>query len=445
MVPPNWLTELYAAFRAHPSGISKDTRTLQAGQLYLALEGERFDGHAYAAQAIEKGAALAIVHKVVKGVTRQNLLHVPNTLEALQALASHHRQQFNGPVIGLTGSNGKTTSKAMLAAALSQRYHLLATPGNYNNHIGLPLTLLELKLEHELVLLEMGDNQPGDIAELCAIAQPTHGLITNLGMDHLEGYGSMEANRATKLELFEYLKQKGGLGFVNLADEALASYPAPENWPRYGAPPYPTAELQGQTVGELAFELEAHPWARQGFSAPVYGRYNLLNLLLAAVVSEHFGLKAEAFQVGISRVQLAKNRSEVQVRGALTLILDAYNANPSSVQLALEDLALQPGPKMAILGDMLELGTASQTEHEKLGYMLNKMPEVVPVFIGPEMRAAHAVCTHAGKRYFTETAIAETLIRDWWPEAGFVLLKGSRGMALEQLLQAIGTDGRPLL
>ncbi len=425
------------------AGVNTDTRSLKEGQLFVALRGPSFDGNAFGAQALAAGACAVVMDDATAAAAlpTERVVLVSDALRALQALARHHRRRLAVPVIGLTGSNGKTTTKELLRAALASRHHVWATPGNRNNHIGLPLTLLEAHEAHQVLLLEMGDNHPGEIAELCAIAEPTHGLITNVGLDHLGGYASLAENAATKLELFDYLRHHGGEAYVNAADPALAAYARrhPMVATSFGTA---AADLWADAIEHhiegLRFRLHWRGWAQpERIEVPLYGRYNIENLLAAALVALAFEVGVDQLRAAFASYQPRNNRSQIVRAGRQTFILDAYNANPSSMQAALEDfIALDaPGPRAVVLGDMLELGPHSADEHHKLGELLRQAGSMRIVLVGPEMQAAReALPAQADVHHFADRAAAAGAIAELLADRAVVLVKGSRGLALEKLV-----------
>lgn len=444
-LPPDLLARLYQQYLAAGRVVSTDSRALPAAALFFALNGAR-RGAEFAPAALAAGAAHAVVDDAALAATdpaRYTL--VPNPLAALQALARHHRRQFRGAVVALTGSNGKTTTKELLAGVLSRRFRTLATAGNFNNHIGVPLTLLRLDpAQDELAVVEMGANHPREIAELAAIAEPTHGLITNVGKAHLEGFGGTPEHVArAKGELFEYLEATGGTAFLNLADPRVAAWR-----PRLpGAVTYPTASstAPAELLGADPFvtlTLGADP---EPVRTQLSGAYNFENLAAAAAVGRFFGVAEGDIRAALAAYAPVNNRSQLAFRPATGnhLILDAYNANPSSVEAAVRhfaslpasDAAGHPLPKLLILGDMLELGAEAAAEHRALGRLLTelKFPDVL--LVGPEMAAAAEACPTA--RHFAGKTEAAAWLGAHSPRGQRILLKGSRGIGLETLVELL--------
>ncbi|WP_201979950.1 UDP-N-acetylmuramoyl-tripeptide--D-alanyl-D-alanine ligase [Hymenobacter rubidus] len=432
-------TPLYSQYLAASGLVSTDSRQPQPGTLFFALNGPSFRGAAFAAQALEKGARHAVVDDVVLAASDPaRYTFVPDPLAALQELARHHRQQFRIPVLAITGSNGKTTTKELLTAVLAQQFRVLATIGNLNNHIGVPLTLLRLRAgEHDFAVIEMGANHRGEIAELCGIAQPTHGLITNIGKAHLEGFGGAEGVALGKGELFDYLTRTGGTAFVNTLDARLpslaAQVPVTVSYPRL-MDTYPATLLSAApaVVLRLADGTDV--------AAQLTGDYNFPNLAAAAAVGRHFGISTTKVATALASYNPQNNRSQL-VRTAVgnELVLDAYNANPSSMAAALRSFAARPvdagQTKLVILGDMFELGEESAAEHRQLGHLLAELNLPAVLLIGPEMATAAQA---AGQLWhFPTKADAADWLRRHPMRGQQILIKGSRGMALETLVELL--------
>ena len=438
---------IYSRFQQAPGGVSTDSRQPQAGTLFFALNGPSFRGAAFAPAALAAGAAFAVVDDAALAATDPaRYTYVPDPLAALQALAAHHRQQFAGPVLAISGSNGKTTTKELLMAVLAKKYRVLATVGNLNNHIGVPLTLLRLRLdEHEIAVIEMGANHQREIAGYCHYARPTHGLLTNIGKAHLEGFGGPEGVALGKGELFDYLAATGGTIFVNTLDEkvvhavaravranaqAAAPGPAPvlATYPA-AADTYPATLLAAAPALALRFGPEATDVAAQ-----LTGAYNFANLAAAAAVGQYFEVSAGGIAAALAGYNPRNNRSQLlRTAAGNALVLDAYNAHPSSMAAALHSFAAAPAPRLVILADMFELGTASAAEHAALGQLLVELGLEEALLIGPEMAAAAAVCPAA--RHFGTKAEATAWLAGHPLGNRQILVKGSRGMALETLLE----------
>jgi len=414
------------------SGVCTDTRKLKPGELYIALKGPNFNGNEFAQQALDKGALAAIIDEGSSESTA--LIRVTDGLQTLQQLANYHRKQFSLPVLAITGSNGKTTTRALTGAVLAESYQTLTTQGNLNNHIGVPLTILQLTPSHEVAVVEMGANQVGDIAGYCQIAEPTHGLITNIGKAHLEGFGGIEGIIRGKSELYDYLIKHNGTGFIPLTDPILSNMKKrfdPEYLVTFGPEDanYPTLE---QTTSEfLEYTVGEHRVIVQ-----LAGQYNLNNIAAALAIGRYFNVPEEAMHRAISQFIPVENRSQILHKGDLKIILDAYNANPTSMTSALDHLNFMPeSNKSVILGDMLELGADSKKEHEALAAKLAAMDLREIILVGPEMTHAAAALPQA--KYATSSS--ELAKKDWLRELspGVLLIKGSRGMALEKVLDSL--------
>lgn len=428
--------DLHSLFSLHPV-ISTDSRNISPDSLFFALKGPRFNGNRYAKQALEAGAAYAIVDEEAYASDTRCIL-VPDVLNALQNLAWYHRNQFEIPVVGITGSNGKTTTKELLHSVLSQQFRTLATKGNLNNHIGVPLTVLRINRDTELAIIEMGANHLKEIAMLCSIARPSHGLITNIGKAHLEGFGSIEGVMQAKKELYDSLAINNGHAFVLADSERLRSMAADLRqitW--YGKES--SSDIRGWLQGPSASGGLALAWQKKGapekheLHSALNGVYNFDNLLAAVCVGDHFGLSPARIRAGIENYTPGNNRSQELRQGSNHLLLDAYNANPGSMSAALRHLAAQPGPKkLAILGDMLELGAYSQTEHAAILKLLEELAIPNACLIGPEFFRHRKA--EAGRRFFENRDQAAAWLKTNPVTDSLVLLKGSRGMELEKLL-----------
>ncbi|MDD6921258.1 MAG: UDP-N-acetylmuramoyl-tripeptide--D-alanyl-D-alanine ligase, partial [Bacteroidales bacterium] len=395
------LEELYSLFQAH-SIITTDTRHCPEGSLFFALRGERFDGNAFALQALQAGCAFAVVDDpAVEGDER--LLHVPDVLTTLQQLAALHRRTLGTPIVQITGTNGKTTTKELTAAVLARKFDLLCTQGNFNNHIGVPKTLLQLRPHHQMAVIETGANHPGEIALLTDLVQPECGLITNVGMAHLEGFGSFEGVMRTKGELYDYLRHKpGGFIFLHADNEHLCRMAGSLPAVRYGLPGHdcytegevldctPFLRLRFRTQGGAWHEVQTH----------LIGAYNVANVLAAAAVGAHFGVPDVDIAEALAAYEPTNNRSEWMRTQRNELIVDAYNANPTSMKAALDNFALiAHDHKMAILGEMRELGTASDEAHRAVAAQAASL-HCEEVWLVGEAFRAHA----AGARWFPSVA-----------------------------------------
>jgi UDP-N-acetylmuramoyl-tripeptide--D-alanyl-D-alanine ligase len=432
-------TPLYSHYLAAGGQVSTDSRQPQPGTLFFALNGPSFRGADFAPQALEKGARHAVVDDVLLAAADPiRFTYAPDPLRALQELAHEHRRHFRIPVLAVTGSNGKTTTKELLTAVLARRFRVLATIGNLNNHIGVPLTLLRLRAgEHDFAVIEMGANHRGEIAAYCQWAAPTHGLITNIGKAHLEGFGGAEGVALGKGELFDYLVRTGGTAFVNTLDARLpalaAQVPATVTYP--GLPDtYPATLLAASPAVALRLADGTE------VAAQLTGDYNFPNLAAAAAVGLHFGIPAADVAAALASYNPQNNRSQlVRTAAGNELVLDAYNANPSSMAAALRSFAARPTAagqaKLVVLGDMFELGPESADEHHALGQLLATLPLPEVLLIGPEMGRAAAVAATA--RHFATKAEAAEWLRQHPVQGRQILVKGSRGMALETLVELL--------
>ena len=425
------LEELYSLFQAH-SVITTDTRHCPEGSLFFALRGERFDGNAFAQQALQAGCAFAVVDDPAVGGD-ERLLHVPDVLTTLQQLAALHRRTLGTPIVQITGTNGKTTTKELTAAVLARKFDLLCTQGNFNNHIGVPKTLLQLRPHHQMAVIETGANHPGEIALLTDLVQPECGLITNVGMAHLEGFGSFEGVMRTKGELYDYLRHKpGGFIFLHADNEHLCRMAGSLPAVRYGLPGHdcytegevldctPFLRLRFRTQGGAWHEVQTH----------LIGAYNVANVLAAAAVGAHFGVPDVDIAEALAAYEPTNNRSEWMRTQRNELIVDAYNANPTSMQAALDNFALiAHDHKMAILGEMRELGTASDEAHRAVAAQAASL-HCEEVWLVGEAFRAHA----AGARWFPSVAeVKAALEAEGAPTGRLILVKGSNGTRLFEL------------
>jgi UDP-N-acetylmuramoyl-tripeptide--D-alanyl-D-alanine ligase len=432
--------QLYELFIQHPI-ISTDTRKITNGCLFFALKGDKFDANTFAEQAIADGAAYAVIDNATYKFSEQCVL-VDDVLTTLQDLARHHSRQLNIPVIGLTGTNGKTTTKELINAVLSQHFNTLATQGNLNNHIGVPLTILTINATHQIAVIEMGANHQKEIELLCSIAQPTHGLITNIGKAHLEGFGGVEGIKKGKGELYDYLQEHNGIAFVNSNSDALMEMQAVRIFEPY--PVFYGDDIDDRVSGRLTENspLLALEWT-DNYSYKSYpvktqltGAYNLDNILAAICIGVYFKLSADEINDGITGYQPQNNRSQIKYTVTNTLICDYYNANPSSMFVAIENIGkLSANRKVLILGDMFELGEESAAEHEAIVHKALDTAVDDCIFIGKEFYNSKA------KIQDSKTAVFYTTVEDAIAGLGAkpvkdstILIKGSRGMALERLV-----------
>ena len=439
--------DLYSLFLQHPV-ISTDTRKIASGSLFFALKGDKFDANTFAKQALEAGAAFAIIDNPAYQFG-DNYILVDDVLTALQDLARHHRRQLTIPVIGLTGTNGKTTTKELIYAVLSHHFNTLATQGNLNNHIGVPLTILNINASHEVAVIEMGANHQKEIALLSSIAQPSHGLITNIGKAHLEGFGGVEGIKKGKGELYDFLKVESeeagdnadrGVAFINSDNNILLEMQRNRNLTNivfYGG------SKESLVSGEI---IENSPlltlrWTNnqtdQSYEVKTQltGAYNLDNILVAICIGVYFKLSDEEINKGIAGYQPKNNRSQVLKTASNTLICDYYNANPSSMFVAIENIGkIDAQRKVLILGDMFEMGEEAATEHEAVIKKAMETPVDERIFIGKEFYNAGEKEKNKSTFYITAEDAIVSLKANPIKEST-ILIKGSRGMALERLVE----------
>ncbi len=420
---------LLELFLKHKS-VSTDTRKIKNGSIFFALKGTNFNGNQFAKEALKAGAAISIVDEVDK-IEGDHIYLVEDVLLALQNLAHDYRQTFDIPFIGITGTNGKTTTKELLHAVLNEKYHCYATKGNFNNHIGVPLTLLELTDKHEIAIIEMGANKLKDIEELCQIANPTHGIITNVGKAHLEGFGSFEGVKKTKGELYDYMNQKDGPIFINADNEHLQEM-ALDVKQRISYSTHSKAELNGELTDNGLF-LNFR-WSNKEFQSEVVktqlsGAYNLENMMAAVAIGTYFSVPTDQISHAISNYAPSNNRSQIEHTETNTLILDAYNANLTSTKAALENLSgLNHDKKWFVLGDMLELGDESKNAHQEI-IELSKANNLNGFFVGAEYAAAGASPVFMSNQELI-TELQKNPIKNQ-----LILIKGSRGIKLESIVE----------
>jgi len=427
------IEQLHHLFLKHPI-ISKDSRIVPEGCIYFALKGERFDGNVYAKEALKKGAAYAIVDDPSLE-PHPAFRFVKDGLKCLQDLANYHRLQFDIPVIAITGSNGKTSTKELVYSVLSKKYITLATSGNYNNHIGVPLTLLEINKSHEVAIIEMGASAQGEINLLCEIAVPNYGMITNIGKAHLEGFGGIDGVKKGKSEMYRYLEKHAGKIFINLDDEVLVDLAANGEQIGYGSnhDAYCKAEMtssQPTVKGIWWCKLQ-----KGNIDSQLYGAYNFYNILAAVSMGNYFNVEAELINEGVNSYVSGINRSQIIKGDNYNVYLDAYNANPTSMKAALDNFIVSDYKhKYVILGDMFEIGESSTIEHKKTIEQVLESKEIgKAVFVGKEFN--NASISHPKAHYFVN--LEET--KEWFNKQVFnnasILIKGSRGMQLEKLLK----------
>lgn len=425
------LEEIYTIYQQYPS-VNTDTRKIKEGDLFFALKGDNFNGNRYANRAISLGAAYVIVDEVFDSPSDKTIV-VDDVLKTLQDLASYHRKQLGFKIIAATGSNGKTTSKELIQKVLEKKYNCFATPGNFNNHIGLPLSILQIKKECEIAILEMGDNKPGDVTELCNIAFPDYGFITNIGKDHIEGFGSMEGNIKAKKEIYDYLASSNGNIFLNTNDELVKSIASDFE--------EPISYSSQNDFAYIAFK-DTTPFVNYfnenetEVNTQLIGAYNFDNIQLAHCIGKYFEVDSNSIDEAIKSYSPDNNRSQIVKTGSNTLILDAYNANPSSVEKALESFEMLKDnkEKWIILGDMLELGGISKEEHLNIINYIKSLNFKNVILIGKEYTSVNSLKEF---KSFAKKQDAESYLKDSPITQANVLLKGSRGMKLETLQELL--------
>ena len=422
------IEELYEIYLKHPS-VQTDTRKLKQGDIYFALKGANHNGNAYAKQALESGAAFAIVDEDIDGEDIR-IIRVDDVLTTLQQLSKHHRLQFNIPFIAITGSNGKTTTKELIHVVLSSKYKTYTTEGNLNNHIGVPLTLLKIKKDAEMAVIEMGANHQKEIEGYCAYALPTHALITNCGKAHLEGFGGVEGVRKGKGELFDFIRLNHGSVFLfNDYDYLIKMAVGISSVKTYGTN---QADLVGEVSHDNQFlEVRIKKGAEiESIKTQLVGGYNLPNVLAAVCIGKSFDVPDDKMKSALESYQPSNSRSQLIKKESNEIILDAYNANPSSMKLAIENFAKMSGnKKILMLGSMAELGNESQQEHQQLVELIKSYQWYEVVLVGNAFSEIHDQF-----HYFSKVDEA----KDWFKLQGFtdaqILIKGSRSMQMEKLL-----------
>ena len=419
---------LYKIFKQH-SSIQTDTRKLKQGDLFFALKGPNFNGNLFALQALEAGAAYAITDEPINSKD-ERIIETADVLTTLQQLAKYHREQFNIPFIAITGSNGKTTTKELLYAVLNAHYKTYTTEGNLNNHIGIPITLLRVKQDAEMAVIEMGANHQKEIEGYCVYTEPTHGIITNCGKAHLEGFGGVEGVRKGKGELYDYLRAHNGTAFAFDDYDYLHSMAnGIENISWYGtsAGEVTGYVLQSEPFLEIAITKGA---SFTNIKTQLVGDYNLPNVLCAVAVGKKFNVPDEKIKAAIENYTPSNSRSQLIEKGTNKIILDAYNANPSSMKAAIENFAkLHADNKILMLGGMMELGDESTKEHENIAALINTYHWKNVVLVGGDFKnIKHPFL------YFDNAVEAHEWYQQQHFEDSYILVKGSRSMQMEKVL-----------
>ena len=421
------IEEIYTVFKKHPH-VQTDSRKLQKGEIFFALKGPNFNGNTFTRKALELGAAYVVADEI-PDFEDDRIILVVDVLSTLQALAKHHRNQFNIPFIAITGSNGKTTTKELLHEVLSSKYKTYTTTGNLNNHIGVPLTILKIKEDAEMAITEMGANHQHEIESYCKYAQPTHGLITNIGKAHLEGFGGEEGVKKGKGELFDYIQAHHGMAFINRDDAAVNEIGKKISQSvMYGSiGSHPT----GNVIKSDPF-LEVNISSENPFSIQtnLVGNYNLPNVLASVCIGRHFEVSDEKIKSAIEHYQPSNSRSQLIKKESNSIILDAYNANPGSMKAAIENFAQMQGDnKILLLGDMKELGENTANEHQAIISLIDQYKWKVVVLVGD----------YFGSLKHNYTGFENSLLaKEWFDtqivENSLILIKGSNSMHMEKIV-----------
>lgn len=435
------IEELYKLF-LESEGVTTDTRTCDPGLIFFALKGERFDGNLFAAQALDLGCKYAIIDSPKHENNQdERVIKVENVLTTMQELARYHRRKLNTTVIGITGTNGKTTTKELIYTVMVSSLNVLATEGNLNNAIGVPLTLLKLRPQHKYAVIEMGANHPGDIKELVNICEPDYGIITNVGKAHLLGFGSFEGVISTKGELYDFIRDRKGKIFLNADNEYLTKISIGLTSICYGKTSSIESAITGDTIAVdpyLRFKWKRYD--ETGFhevKTHLIGSYNIDNVLAAVTIGDYFGVNPEQISEAIASYIPKKNRSQLMETALNKIIVDAYNANPTSMMAALDNFSImQADNKTLILGDMRELGESSEAEHMKVLESIVRFGFKDVYLVGTEFFKANNAKNYGFKNYNTTEDLAETLGKTPLQNRT-ILLKGSNGIHLTELLDLL--------
>ena len=422
------IKDLYSIYLEYPS-IKTDTRKIIKGDLFFALKGPSFNGNHFAKQALDLGAAYAIIDEELN-FTDDRLIKTNDVLLTLQQLAKFHREQFDIPFIAITGSNGKTTTKELVHAVLSSSYKTYTTEGNLNNHIGVPVTILKVRSDAQMGVIEMGANHQKEIEGYCSYALPTHGLITNIGKAHLEGFGGIEGVKKGKGELFDFLRATDGIAFVNTDDNYIKEISAGIKNITYGTS---EGSVTGKAITSSSFlEVKISSGANiVSIKTQLVGEYNLLNVLAAVAIGKHFNVPDEKIKTAIENYTPSNSRSQLIKQDTNTIILDAYNANPASMKAAIENFAQMQGTnKILLLGSMMELGEESEKEHAAIVNLINKYNWKDVILVGDNFKNTHHSHTH-----LDNSTEAKMWLKDQRLENSQLLIKGSRSMQMEKILE----------
>lgn len=433
------IEQLYTVFKSHPF-ITTDTRTLIENSIFFGLKGPHFNGNTFAKAALEKGCSFAVIDEPEFAESDKYIV-VENSLNALQELASFHRSLLTIPVIGITGSNGKTTTKELIKCVLEKKYKVLATKGNLNNHIGVPITILGINDETEVAIIEMGANHKGEIASLCEIAKPDFGLITNIGKAHLEGFGSIEGVIEAKSELYNFIQKTNGNVFIHTDNELLMNLGKSLNLITYGTgkncntsgkllndSPYLSLKWRSNKDNESIDE-------KKELHTNLSGIYNFENILAAICVGNYFNLSSNDINEAVQSYRPSNNRSQIIKKSSNTIILDAYNANPTSMAAAIESFSkLDAENKLLVLGEMLELGAHSSEEHKTILNLLKEKKLKNIVLVGPQFKKDASGKSY---HYFNNVEEAGKFIKSQKIKSSHILIKGSRANQLEKLVDLL--------
>lgn len=419
------IQEIYNKFTACNFAFSTDTRNIQAGVMFFCLKGDNFNANLFQEEAISKGASWVIGDE--KHTESDRLILVDNVLKTLQDLSHWHRKKMQVKMIGIGGSNGKTTTKELLVSVLSTTFKTHFTQGNLNNHIGVPMTLLNLRSDHQISVVELGTNRAGDVKELCLIAEPDMGIITNIGKEHLEGFGSIQGVAEAEGELFEFLKEHNGHAFVNGDDHLV--FEMGKNLPSttvYTTSADSVSNLK--LVPKVEFDYKG-----QHFISNLPGQHNFQNIIAVLAIAEYLGMDLKSVSKGIEEYKPKNNRSQIlEGKNGNIIFLDAYNANPSSVEMALKTLEGMPGEKLILLGDMFELGAYEAQEHQAIAEVCASIPNSKSILVGKAF--AGVVIDTDNVHLFADKVRAKQLIEQLDIQKHTVLIKGSRGMKMEEFL-----------
>jgi UDP-N-acetylmuramoyl-tripeptide--D-alanyl-D-alanine ligase len=427
------IEQLYAHY-LEANCVTTDTRKITPGCIFFALKGEKFDGNVFASEALAKGAKYSIIDNPVYNGGEQTLL-VDDVLKTMQGLALLHRENLNIPVIGITGTNGKTTTKELINAVLSRKFKTTATAGNFNNHIGVPLTILSVNRNTEIAIVEMGANHEGEIAALCMIARPEFGIITNIGKAHLEGFGSFEGVIRAKSELLKFINESGGQLFINSDNELLMRLSENISRITYGAKSGAWCHGWPEVANPFARLQWDGPDGLLAVESKLVGSYNFENMMAAICIGQYFGVRSHDISDAITAYKPSNNRSQIIDTGKNKVIMDGYNANPTSMKAAILNFRNINSPsKMVILGDMFELGVESTKEHSEIVRIVDVSSFAKVLLVGPRFGSASLPAHFLAFNSATEV---NAWLKKNHIEGHTILVKGSRGMHLEDIMESL--------